>query len=62
MTRPRVALFWCSAFATGALLAVVLIISVFASGQTFGQRCAIWYAADSPEWSDCIIRMGRESR
>lgn len=41
-------------FILGAVTAVVLIIGVFATGSTFGQRCAKVFPKDSPEWHQCI--------
>lgn len=43
-----------SGFVLGAVTAVVLIIGVFATGSTFGQRCAKVFPKDSPEWHQCI--------
>ncbi len=41
-------------FIIAFLISITLIILVFATGQTFGQRCAELYDIDSPEWCDCV--------
>lgn len=37
----------------GGLLTIALM---FATGQTFGQRCAKVYPENTPEWIDCVQR------
>lgn len=43
----------------GAVLAVVLIISVVATGNTFGQLCANEYSKGSLEWRKCVSDMSK---
>lgn len=46
---------------TAAIAAVVAfavsLFVVFATGQTFGQRCAAHFADGSPEWRACVSRL-----
>lgn len=48
-------------FATALILALVgsaiLIAVVFATGSTFGQRCAKLYPKDTANWQACIQRL-----
>ena len=55
MTKDAV-VFLGSAMIAGVLVAVALIIFVFATGQTFGQRCAKLYA-DGPNQDACVSRL-----
>lgn len=41
-------------FILGAITAVILTIGVFATGSTFGQRCATITHQGSPEWHQCV--------
>lgn len=45
--------------AWGAILAVALIIAVFATGQTFGQLCAAAHDKGSAGWSACVSRLAK---
>lgn len=36
------------------VLSGVLLIVVFMTGSTFGQRCAKLWPVDSPAWNDCV--------
>lgn len=38
----------------GLALWGVIIMIVFATGSTFGQRCAAMYARDSRAWESCV--------
>ena len=39
------------------LLFICLLILVFATEQTFGQRCAKKYNKNTTEWCDCVERL-----
>jgi len=41
----------------GLLVGIVIILFVFATGQTFGQRCAEVYNKNTTEWCDCVERL-----
>ena len=41
------------------LLFICLLILVFATEQTFGQRCAKEYNEDTTEWCDCVERLSQ---
>lgn len=43
----------------GVVLAVVLTVFVFATGQTFSQRCAAIYDTPSAEWERCVDRLSK---
>lgn len=36
-----------------------LLTFVFATGGTFGQRCAKLYAVQSPAWNQCVEQLNR---
>lgn len=38
----------------GIVASIILVISVFATGQTFGQRCAKQFPNHSVEWKQCV--------
>lgn len=46
-------------FLLGLVLTPLLIVFVFASGQTFGQRCAKEYEPKSRAWSQCISKLSK---
>lgn len=50
--HPLVILFWC-----GLTAALILIVAVFVSGQTFGQRAAQKYLWGTPEWEQEVERL-----
>ena len=43
----------------GIILAVVIIIAVIMTGNTFGQRCAKVYTEDTQAWNECIARLSK---
>ena len=43
----------------GALAAALIVIMAFATGQTFGQRCAVEFENKSPEWRECVSRLSK---
>lgn len=43
----------------GLLIGAVIILLVFVTGQTFGQRCAKVYDKDTTEWCDCVERLSQ---
>lgn len=43
-----------SGFILGAIGAAGLIIAMFVTGSTFGQRCAKLTQKGSPEWQQCV--------
>ena len=42
-----------------SLLFICLLILVFVTEQTFGQRCAKEYNKDTTEWCDCVERLSQ---
>ena len=45
---------------SSAAAGLVLLVTVFATGQTFGQRCrAAGHLEDSRAWADCVASMTR---
>ncbi len=40
----------------------VLIVSVFLTGNTFGQRCAKLWPENSPAWENCVARFASGPR
>lgn len=43
--------------ASGVIFGIILIVTVFATGQTFGQRCAVAYPDKDRMWSFCVEQM-----
>jgi hypothetical protein len=43
----------------GTVLAVILFIAVFATGSTFGQRCAKLHPEKGQAWQQCINDLKR---
>lgn len=43
----------------GLAIGGIMIALVFATGSTFGQRCAKLWTHGSPEWNDCVERFAR---
>ncbi len=41
------------------ILSAILIAVVFATGSTFGQRCAAAYPNDPTQTEDCVERLSR---
>ena len=41
----------------GLIGAAIIIALVLATGQTFGQRCAVEHEWGSPDWDDCVTRL-----
>ncbi len=41
------------------LIGFTLLVFVFSTGQTFGQRCAKEYNEDTTEWCDCVERLSQ---
>lgn len=39
---------------SGIIFGIALIIIMFATGSTFGQRCATKYEKNSLQWTQCI--------
>jgi membrane protein DedA with SNARE-associated domain len=37
----------------------ILTLFVFATGQTFGQKCAKKYEKHTTEWCDCVQRLNQ---
>lgn len=54
MTRAG---FIASAILAGLVGAAVLVGVVFATGQTFGQRCAAAYDPNTATWNQCVERL-----
>jgi hypothetical protein len=48
--------------AWGVILGVALTVAVFATGQTFGQRCSAVHDKRTAEWSECVDRLARGGR
>lgn len=46
-------------FGVSVIASIFLLIVVFATGQTFGQRCAKEYKKDTIEWCDCVERVSQ---
>lgn len=44
---------------TGMLVFIILLIAVFATGSTFGQRCEVKFQRDSTEWQECVLRLNK---
>ncbi len=45
---------------TWAVIGSVLLISaVFATGQTFGQRCSVHFESKSEQWNDCVKTLSK---
>jgi hypothetical protein len=51
---------WAIYFGFGA--AGLLIVAVFLTGNTFGQRCAKIWPESSSAWSNCVERFAHGSR
>ncbi len=43
--------------AMSAIIFLAILAAVFATGQTFGQRCEVFHTKDRPEWRECVERM-----
>jgi|SaaInl59LU_5_DNA_1037362.scaffolds.fasta_scaffold22739_5 hypothetical protein len=41
----------------GLILFAIILIVVFATGQTFGQRCSKVYESHTTEWCECVERL-----
>lgn len=48
-----------SGIVIGAVGDVVMIVLVFATGSTFGQRCAKVHAKDTPQWQQCVSDLAK---
>lgn len=48
--------FFLTAFYGAVALFGVLLVAVFLTGSTFGQRCAKLWPVDSPAWESCVER------
>jgi hypothetical protein len=46
--------FWVTSFYLALGCTGILIVAVFLTGATFGQRCAAVWNKGSPEWQDCV--------
>jgi len=46
--------YWVTVIYGGLALFGLLVIVVFATGQTFGQRCAKIWVSGSPDWHSCV--------
>lgn len=44
------------------VLAIVIIATVFGTGQTFGKRCSEYYETGSKEWHECVERLSNGER
>jgi hypothetical protein len=51
--------FFVIGFLFGLAIFAVLLILVFATGSTLGQRCAVNFAPDSAAWTECIHRLSQ---
>lgn len=40
-------------------VAIILIVMVTVTGQTFGQRCSAHYLPESKAWNQCVDRLRR---
>ena len=47
-----------TAFLSGMVMFILLLIVVFVSGSTFGQRCAAMQYSGS-EWTKCVDRLSK---
>jgi len=52
--------FWLTAIYGGVAGAGLIMLLVFWTGQTFGQRCAAIWTSGSPEWQSCVHKFAHE--
>lgn len=51
--------FWVISLVGSAALFLAILVTVFATGQTFGQRCSVIFPDKGEAWSRCVTNLSQ---